>query len=224
MTRAPRRTVRSAALAGAAALLLAGCGGLQPGTAASVEGREIPMSQVDDTATVLCTLSEEQIKAQGTPVPLVNFRRQALAGQVLEEAARTIAAERDLEVQPPYDEVLSQQRATIEQLPEDQRGTFEEVVRSETYTGAVLEELGSEADAAGQPQAQQQAGLEVVVGWLQEADIEIAPQFDMAVGEQGLVRQEAGTSTPVGEFATGLAQDQPDPAVTGSLPPSQVCG
>lgn len=221
MIRAPRRTVRAAALAGAA-LLLAGCGGLDPGTAATVEGSEISMSSVNDTATVLCSLNEEQIGAQGSPVPLVNFRRQALASQVLEEAARTVAEERGIEVQPSYDEVMSQQREVIEGLPEDQRAAFEEIVRSETYTTAVLEALGR--DAGGNQQARQQAGLQAVVQWLQDAEHRIAPQFDIDVGEQGLVRSESSTSVAVSDFATGMSQDQPAPSAVGSLPPSQVCG
>lgn len=96
-----RRPARAAALV-AAGLALTACGSVTPGAAATVDGRTISMSTLDDTARVYCEFTAASAQQQGIQaIDNAEIRRQAATDLVLEQIARDIAGQRGLKRPAP---------------------------------------------------------------------------------------------------------------------------
>ncbi|MCW2831045.1 MAG: hypothetical protein JWP31_1737 [Aeromicrobium sp.] len=100
----------------AAALTLAACSNVHPGSAAVVDGTSISMHDLDDTAKVYCeaTVATAQDQGQGAaPVSNLEMRRQAITGMVTLIVARKLAKDEGVKVAPSAYELNGQQRDEI---------------------------------------------------------------------------------------------------------------
>ncbi|MDP3894603.1 hypothetical protein [Nocardioides sp.] len=226
----PRTRARTlAALAAAAAVLLSGCGALQPGTAVRINDDRVTMNDVDALAEAICTAETEGFKAQGMVLPGRYIRAEAAFKLFVEAAAAQYAAEHDIDPRPAYTQALSEARPTIESLPTDQREAYTDGVRADAYVAAVITRVGEEAlreQGVTEPEpgaAQQQGGL-LVQEWLATADIEFDPRIGLVLTDEGFQQVDTDTSFPVSDVAVRARGDQPDPAWAGQLSPSLTCG
>ncbi|WP_203338682.1 hypothetical protein [Nocardioides limicola] len=217
-----------------AVVLLAGCGGLNPGVAVKVGDDRVLLADVDRLATALCELQEEQMQAQGAQAPMAYVRAEAMFRYFLKIASAQYAADHGLSVEPSYDASLLGARADLERLPEELRDVYAESIRGQAYTEELLlvagvQLLGGDPDAVDPETVDlgvaQQTGASALLEWLTAHDsIEFDPRFGLGVGDLGLERVESGVSVAASEFARNAAADMVDPAWVASLPSDQRCG
>lgn len=226
----PRTRVRTlAALAAAAAVLLSGCGALQPGTAVRIGDDRIAMNEVDALAEAICTAQSEQFEAQGVAVPGRYIRAEAAFKLFVEEAARQYAAEAGVEPRPAYARALSEARPILESLPADQREAYADGVRADAYVSAVVTAVGEKAlreQGVEEPQvaAAQQQGGAMIQEWLTTADIEFDPRIGLVLTDEGFQQVDTDTSFPVSDYAVQARGEQPDQTWATQLPPALRCG
>src|SRR6478736_1946236 len=102
------------AVLGLAALLMAGCGPVNPGAAAVVDGTRIPMSDVDDVADVYCTASLSGQGGSAAGIDSSALRRQSVADLVSGAVADRVAKERGYQVTVPA--LAAADREQLEQM------------------------------------------------------------------------------------------------------------
>lgn len=230
-TRPHRRTLRPrrgalAAVAVATALSLSACSGPGPGVAASVDGQDITVGQVDDVATLLCAIGG----APGGPeAPLKSARQQALTLLVGNRVALDLVDED--EIDPALlQQAIAQNDQARATLPSSERGTFDAFVRqfSQAQLGLIalgrqsLTEQGQDTSKITDQTAFDE-GNRLRQEAAADADIEVDPRFgEVTDGVVGPATDD-GLSVPVSELATQAAQDQPSESLGGLLPANQKC-
>ncbi|MCL3839184.1 hypothetical protein [Aeromicrobium duanguangcaii] len=199
------------AVLGLAALLLAACGPVHPGAAAVVGDARIPMTDVDDVASVYCTASQQQAEqAQqqgGGGVDGVALRRQALADLLVGEVADQIAQERGYSIKVPA--LTAQDKAQLEQLFGDQADEAMKLVERNQRTSAIAIELAREEAPEGTDDEQLvQAGQQLLAQEIPEFDVSVDPRFGLDETVQQ-VAESGSLSVPGGELDATAVEDRP---------------
>ncbi|MBC9227695.1 hypothetical protein GL325_15305 [Aeromicrobium sp. 636] len=196
------------AVLGLAALLLAGCGPVHPGAAAVVGDTRIPMSDVDDVASVYCVASKQQAQQGGAgSVDSAALRRQSLADLLVGEIADQIAQERDLTIEVPA--LTAEDKAQLEQMFGDQVDEAVKLVERNQRTSAIALELGREAAPAGTDEEQLvQAGQQLLAQQIAEFDVSVDPRFGLDETIQQ-VSESGSLSVPGGELDATAIEDRP---------------
>lgn len=197
---------RLAVLAGAA-LLMAGCGPVNPGAAAVVDGTRIPISEVDDAAHIYCTASLSGGGGSAAGIDSAALRRQSLADLLAGAVADRIAADRDYDVRVPA--LGAQERQQLEELFGDDVDDALALVERNQRTGAIATQMAREADAGiTDPEQLLQAGQQILAQETAQSDIDVDPRF----GLDETVQQVADTgslSVAGGELDATAVEDRP---------------
>lgn len=166
------------AAVGVTLLLLAACGPVHPGAAATIAGTRISMSEVDDLADTYCAVSSVQSQGQGGAVDRVEVRRQAVADLTAGEVADQIAADRNYDITVPP--LSASDLAQIKQLFGARSDAVVDLVDRNQRTTAIVLEMAK--DAGNQSQDQDtllQAGSEELSKAIAAADVSIDPRFGL---------------------------------------------
>lgn len=228
------------ALAVAALLALAGCGGavtdaaVAPGTAARIGDVQITQERVDRTAEAICADLEEQLIEASSPVAMVQIRQYALNLLTARAQAEQVADEYDVRPGPEVTRDLTQWKQRAERVPDDLVDEFATAMNTEALVTSLLSQAGRaalRADGVRQPAEEQvmQRGSELFGAWAEDADLAVDPRYGVEVGEGAMRPADSGLSLPVGDAAvqawTDLTDPQNvDPEYVSSLPSSQRCG
>ncbi len=220
---------RAVAAVAIALLLLSGCAGLTPGTAAVVNGSRITDEQVADLAHAQC-VAAERAAAQGstTTTPLAQVKQQSLGLLMDTELSRQYAKDEGLTAPTGLAQgIYAQFQPSIDPLPGSARAVLREVFQDWARGRALLVEAGSRATGQQVSNSNVQqllnAGLQAREPWLKKADIETDPRYDPS--KEGFPGGGSGSvSKPVSKFAKDAGKDQPDAAWVSGLPASQKCG
>ncbi len=214
------RLLATAAVAG---LVLAGCGGITPGAAATVDGEAIPLSRVDEMARAFCAadlaaarLQDQPPQAQGT----ADYRNRVLATLVNARVAQE--AVDDLGVDVPDSAAqgdLSQFDDLFAELSEDEATALRDYIEVFGVLDASTQAIGREEGgpkAADSPEAAAAAGQDFLREQAKKSDIELDPRFgDFTDGQ--VVAGSGSLSVP----ASGQGEDA---APAPDAPASQSCG
>jgi len=226
------RRVRLGALAGAVlTVALTGCGvtgtSFQPGVAAEVDGERISTDRVDQLVGDYCEAVREQLQQDGSVVPL-GYLRSGVVGQLtLVSAAEQLAAEHDVEPAPDYDRVVADLESQTKDLPEDQREAVITINASSAYLQsvqlAVGEKLLADAGETGGPEVSGPRGVEAFNDWLADHDVELNPEYGIALEGGELVTKDTQLAVAVGDTAKTSLLETPDQDYAKSLPANQRC-
>ncbi len=205
-----------------AALALAGCGEVNPGAAATVDGETIPRDEVDEMAQAVCAarvVYAEQNQEQIDPRMAV-YRNQVLSTLVNDQLAVTATDELGIEVPASaYERDLSVFDELFAELSADEDAALREFFvvssRLQAATRLIGREVGGE-QAAADPAAAESVGAQYLVEEAQSADVELDPRFGELTSGQ-VVGGSGSLSVPA------AGEDAAQPPVR-DLPPSQTCG
>lgn len=222
---------------------LSGCGvaeaGINPGVAASVDGAEVSLDQVEDSYADTCEVlqgSAELLQGGFTGAELRGIVVQQL---VVSEVATLIAEENGLDADRLRREAEQQAKISFGFGPEEEADESIPVFAASSYLSSVVSEVVdptlSEEELV-EPGPAYQAFLEE---WQAEHDIEVNPLFDQVdfaqdassalVSEVSVAVSDAATvRARLDELRAAAAQG--DPAASGEitstvqeLPESQAC-
>lgn len=224
-----RRRTPLLALLGAGGLLLTGCSGLTPGTAAVVDGTRITSASVDRLAEAQCGAIEQAAQqGQSQPVPLSRIKQQSL--QLLLDIEVDEGFAEDEGIRPPRSLVSFIDRQLQTQV-QNLKGSPGEVLGQtlERYAASRAAVVQAGAEATGQEASPDNldqlvnAGLERRDAWLEKADVDTDPRYSPdADGTPGA--GSGSVSAAASDFAKQGSAEQADPAYVASLPASQKCG
>lgn len=232
-----RPQVRRPVQVAVASLLLAGglsgCGvagtSFHPGVAAQVGNDTISVREVDSLARNYCTAIEKQLVDSQQVLPR-SYLRGGITGQLaLVEAARQLAREEGVQPGADYTRRVSDLRDAVAALPEDQADAVVEIDSSATYLSSVLGAVGKkvlaergEKDAS--PTAAGEAGQKALAAWIDDHDVQIDPEYGVAIEDGKAVPADGSVSYPVGDAARRGGAESPDQEYAASLPDSHRCG
>lgn len=195
------------AVLGLAALLMAGCGPVNPGAAAVVDGTRIPMSDVDDVADVYCTASLSGQGGSAAGIDSSALRRQSVADLVSGAVADRVAKERGYEITVPALATADQEQL-VQMFGDDLDAALELIERNQR-TGAIAQEMAREAGAsATDGEALAQAGQQLLAQATAESDIEIDPRFGLDDTIQQIA-DSGSLSVAGGELDATATEDRP---------------
>ncbi len=163
---------------GIAALLLAGCGPVNPGSAAVVDGTRIAMSEVDDVAQVYCTASLSGQGGSAAGVDLAGLRRQSMVDLLVGAVADQIAEERDYDVSVPT--LTAEDKAQLTEMFGDQFDEALALIDRNQRTSAVAMQMARDADSSITDEEQLvQAGQQLLAQAVGERDVDVDPRFGL---------------------------------------------
>lgn len=195
------------AVLGLAALLMAGCGPVNPGAAAVVDGTRIPMSDVDDVADVYCTASLSGQDGSAAGIDSSALRRQSVADLVSGAVADRVAEERGYQVTVPA--LAAADREQLEQMFGDDLDAALELIERNQRTGVIAQEMAREAGASAQDgEALAQAGQQLLAQATADSDIEIDPRFGLDDTVQQIA-DSGSLSVAGGELDATATEDRP---------------
>lgn len=208
-------------------VLLAACGEAYPGSAAAVDGRTISVSEVDDVATALCTANAQG--QSGQSLPSRGARQSALSVLLRSNISLAFGAQQGVTADPrDVAAAISQNQATIDALPADQREVFSETVKNYAEGQLVVIAVGKKLlEEQGGQQANQNAALaageKARVKFADGLDVDVDPRFGtFKAGE--LAPAGGSLSVPVSSRAKAGEAGTPDPSWVSGLPAAQTCG
>lgn len=217
----------------AAGLLLTGCGLSDPGTAATVDGEPISVSDVQRYTTGYCSLVAPQVATGQQQVQsLADRKRLVVQTLVVADAAQQAVADAGLTVPGTVTQFLqSGAGPALEQISDEQdREAAGDYLRVFSEAQAALATLA--ADASGQEvgpdnldQLLQVGTQQVLPQLLESADVSVDPRYGLGDDVLAVQGGDGSVSEPVSDLAvqlTGTGQDAPPSAA--SLPPDQRCG
>lgn len=198
-----------------AALSLAACGTVHPGSAAVVGKQAISMRTLDDTAEAYCTLSVDAARQQGAQsIDNSQIRRQAIVGLVSVIVARDIAKSQRLEVDPSSYRLTDEQRDQIEKaFPAAKVDELAQAIEDSQEVAAISVALG--AKLTGRPATPEDAkqladvGQAAILKSFRAKDVKFAPRFGLDPGAN--VRSDSGSIsvTPV-DLEAPTSDELPD--------------
>lgn len=215
---------------GLAGLLLTGCAGsVSPGVAATVGDETISVDRVDAAAAHMCEALGDQLRGNGTVVPMGVVRQGALQLLALESQSRQIAEEYGVEPGAAYQRELAQLERTAAGLPEEVREDYVEVMSANALANDVLEQVGRAsltAEGFTDPTVEQvtQAGTDIFTSWPDTHGVEVDPRYGLEMVDGALTPVDTNLSVAVGETATSGLATEPDPTYAGTLPETHRCG
>jgi hypothetical protein len=239
MSRQRGRSVgRSVGLVGlaAAGLVLSGCGastGIHPGSAAVIGDQSISMSRIDTTASRYCQAYEPQISQQSQRVPMRYLRQFVAANLSQRVLGQQLAQEYDVQPTSQYDQQVTKVEEQFASAPSKLRKAVVDVEAGGAYLSTVQVAIGQkllEESGTSDPsdKAALQRGQVATQDWLKDHSISIDPVFGLAADGGQFKASTDQTSYPLSTLASqgaaAAGASQPDPAYTGALSPSQVCG
>ena len=186
-SRAGRRLGTSAAVTALA--LLTGCGQEAPGVAASVDGEQITMEQVDEYASAVCTYSAVNAEVAGQPAEPVSGRdlRGYALDLLVQQALLEGVAERLAVSVPPSASsqgVDAQTEEVIAAMPSDEGAAIEEIIsisqRNAALQRAIGGKLAAEEGGAGSQAKAERLAASAVAAEASAADIEVDPRLSEA--------------------------------------------
>lgn len=222
---------------------LSGCGvaesGIRPGVAASVDGAEVSLDEVEDSYADTCEVlqgSADLLQGGFTGAELRGIVVQQL---VVSEVATLIAEENGLDADALRREAEQQAKISFGFGPDEEADASIPVFAASSYLSSVVSEIVDPTlskQELVEPGPAYQAYLEQ---WQAEHDIEVNPLFDQVdFAQDASTALTSEVSVAVSDTATLRAQldelraaaAQGDPgasdqitAVVGSLPESQAC-
>ena len=212
------------------ALALTACGASNPGVAVRVGDERIGIDRVDEVTDDLCAAFLADPASQGRSFPLRFFRQSVVQQLAFRAIGDQIAEEYDVGPGAEYQTAVENFRNGLEgTLPEEEDvENVIEAVTSEAYRDGVLLALGRQlmrdAGVAPTDEVAAQKGEEFYQAWLTEQGVEIDPRFGMEFRDIDIQAADTQTSYAVSDAARAAQAEEPDPAHTASLPPSQRCG
>lgn len=186
-----------------AAVSLAACGSVHPGSAAVVDGESISMRTLDSTAEAYCALTADAARQQGvTTVSNAQVRRQAIVGLVSIVVARELADDEGLDIAPSSYELTSSQRERLSsQFPRADADALAQAIEDSQEVSAIAvalaaKDTGQAATADTEAQLAQ-LGQATILKAFPSNDVKFAPRFGLA--PSGDVRADTGSIsvTPV---------------------------
>lgn len=194
---------RLAALAASAVLSLAGCGQEAPGVAASVDGEQITMDQVDSYASAVCTYNQVAAEVTGQPEQAVTGEelrgfavdllvQQSLTERVAEEqGVRVPEAAAAQEIDPQTEEI-------IDAMPAGDGEIINEIISTSQRNAALQQAIGvhlleDQGGGSDGQQAQQVAAQELAKAEA-DADIDVDPRLAETYASRA---QQRGATAPV---------------------------
>ncbi len=224
-----RPTGRVAAVAVTGLLLLTGCGELDPGSAARVNGTRIAESQVTDLVDAQCQLRDKLTQDGSAPTIAASRVRQESLSLLLDtELSHQFGESEDLSADKLLARGFFNQVAPFfENLPDQSREQLTKAFEEWSEGQAILVEAGSQAtgEEVSLEKAEQllNAGLAERAKWLADAEITTDPRY--APDEQGFPGGGDGSvSRPGSDFAKSAGAAEADPEWVGGLPENQKCG
>jgi len=210
-------------------LVLTGCSGLTPGTAATVNGTRITDAQVDDLTRAQCTAADRAAKSGGSQALAVSSVKLQSLGLLMDtELSLQYAADQKIAVDSSLaNGFYSQFEPGITPLPGKARTVLEDTFKNWAEGRAILVQAGSEATGTkpdlNNLQQLLDAGLKQRGTWLKKVEIDTDARYAPAKngfpgGGQGSV-SEATSS-----FAKDAGSAQPKASFVSGLPANQKCG
>jgi hypothetical protein len=210
-------------------LLLTGCGELDPGAAAKVNGTRITDRQVSELVDAQCQLRDNLTKEGSAPVIAASrVRQESLSLLIDTELSHQFGQSEDLSANKLLARGFFGQVAPFfENLPAPAREELTKAFQEWSEGQAILVEAGSEAtgEEVDLEKAEQllNAGLAERAKWLEDAEITTDPRY--APNEQGFPGGGDGSvSRPGSDFAKSAGAAEADPEWVGGLPENQKCG
>lgn len=219
----------SALAAVAAAALLSGCGGAQPGVAVKVGDESISSNRIDDLAAEYCTAVEEQLQGNAQRVPQRYFRAGIASSLAMRTVAEQLAEEYSVEAGRTYDQQVSQLQQSVAVLDEDVQEAVIEVESSKAYVEAVQAAVGEvvleqEGDGEAAYTEQVERGQVAFEDWISEHGLEFDPSLGIGLVKGQVTSVDTSLSFPVGDDATDGDAETPDAAYATGLPDAHRCG
>ncbi|MCD4526665.1 hypothetical protein [Nocardioides sp. cx-173] len=224
--------VRLATVAAALTVGLTGCGvagtSFHPGVAADIDGDTVTTAHVDELVYDYCEAVRDQLRQDGSAVPL-GYLRSGVVGQLtLAAAAEQLAEEQGVEPTQEYASALAQLRTQTAGLSEAQREAVLEINGSGVYVQAVELAVGrkllaEEGQRSPDDQTAGQRGVDELNTWLEEHDVEINPEYGIEIVDGQPVDADTQLAVGVGDTARTAALEEPDQQYAKSLPASQRC-
>lgn len=211
-----------------AAGLVSGCASARPGVAAQVGDSRVTLASVDEATADLCTAFLEQIQQEGATYPLKvlsNFVAGSLTRQAI---AREVSREYDIPLPASYQDVVDEQEAAAEAIPEDVRASYIKLSQAGPYADAIQTEAGRlalEEEGADSSVVEDQAarGAQIFAEWVEVNTVEIDPRYGLAVVDGQVTPADTSVSLAQSPAAVAGAAEQMDPAAAAQLPESQRC-
>jgi hypothetical protein len=226
------RRLLAAVAVGAAATLLSACGGIHPGAAIVINDGDYraSMNDVDDLTAALCEASPLLAEAQGQPAQTSEAidARQYVVGLLIQSYLTPLAANQVDAAEPPPDQLTvspADYTNITDQMSEDAADEFLQLIEMGTEVGAWQASIGMSQPNAS-PSTAAQAGLQYVLDYAEDFDIDIDPRIGMDGND--LQADKFARSGSISVAASGEATQREDPQqrqdVADSLPSSQACG
>jgi hypothetical protein len=227
--RGRQQLVRAVPAAAVALLLLSGCGGLTPGTAAVVNGSKITNDEVNALAEAQCAAADVAAKSGNSTTMAVSKVKQQSLGLLMDtELSHQYADDEGIKFQKSISQgFYGQLEPGITPLPGKTRTVLTDVFESWAEGRAILVQAGSESTGQ-QPsftniEQLMNAGLQARDSWLKKAKIETDPRYGPT--KEGFPGGENGSVSKAGsDFAKSAGAAKVDPKWVAGLPASQKCG
>ncbi len=227
-----RRRLLAAVAVGAAATVLSACGGMHPGAAIVINDGDYraSMSDVDDLTAALCEASPLLAEAQGSPAQTSEAvdARQYVVGLLIQSYLTPLAAKQVDAPEPPPDQlnVSPADYANItDQMSDDAADEFLQLLQMGTQVGAWQASIGMSQPNAS-PSTAAQAGLQYVLDYAEDFDIDIDPRIGMDGNDLQAAKfaRSGSISVAASDEATQRLDPEQRQKVADSLPSSQACG
>lgn len=202
------RSFLSVATLGIAAIALTACAGVNPGSAAVIDGESISMKTADEASTAYCALSLSAAAQQGIQaVSSGDSRRQAITDLIMYAVAKKVEKQQGVAVDPTTYVITDSQTAQIAQaFPRANLNQIGDAIERSQETYSIIVALGQASTGTaltdGTKAAIEQAGQADILKAYTSSDISIDPRFGLndltqKIGDTGSlsIAEVAGAET-----------------------------
>jgi hypothetical protein len=228
-----RRRLPVAAIAGALAVALAGCGNMHPGAAVDIDDGDyrVSMDELDDLTSAVCDATRISAETSGQPRQTTEGidARQYVTGLLIQSYLTQQAADKTGAAEPPPDAVaVSSGDFTdiTDEMDEDQVGNFMRVLELNRELAAWQTSIGQTLPTTSQGANPAQAGQQYVIESADQYDIDVDPR--LGIDGDDLLAQDTPRSGSLSIAQSSLAiareDDSQSKDVVESLPEEQTCG
>jgi hypothetical protein len=232
------RLLRAVPVLATSVLVLSGCGvagtEFHPGIAAEVGDQSITSRDLDRLTHDYCAGYEKLNFGDpeaSEPVPMRYVTNQFATILVVRAAAEQLADEYDVEPSSAYKSGLARIEPELEQLSEDEKDAFREILGADSYSKDVLAQIGEiSLSDNGTTDANQEAsyaeGKKLVVAWIADHDVEVNPRYAVDLGAadfDNASQIDTDLSVAVGTKAKDGLEPAPNSTYTSTLPSHLVC-
>ena len=196
---------------GIAVIAVTACAGVNPGSAAVVDGESISMAKADKASAAYCRLALAVAAQQGTnSVSAADTRRQSITDLIMYAVAKKVAKERNVQVDPGTYVITDDQVAQIAQaFPGADLTEIREAIERSQETFAISLALGEDSTGRKSTDATrtaiENAGRAEIQTAFKASDISIDPRFGLndaavqiaATGSLSIAQVTEADSDPV---------------------------